>query len=163
MNSTKSAMQSIQPPTWFDLREVNPVKAFEDIKYYTDDLNGVDQPFINKFNDQFCNSHYSTPYYLSAPVVFGYIPAPPNTINAGSDIIKKVIGSNGHWFKVTTEKSGVHMIWYDKCSNNFLFWAPNRNTIYKAMKAIRARIIKCCEFMQEEVVPDFTQLEIAEN
>jgi hypothetical protein len=149
----------IQPPVWFDLREVKPEYAFIHMKSITDNFNGIDENFLDNLHVNFCDSH--SHQYNSPPVIFGYIPAPPTEIDSDSCVAtKRVIGTNGHWLKVTTEKSGVHMIWYDKTSNNFLFWAPNRYTIVQAMKVIRNRIIKYHEFKYENnEVPEYAPSE----
>jgi len=163
MNSTMQASANtrsiIQPPVWFDLRKVKPEHAFIHMKEYTDNFNGIDEDFVHNLHVNFCANH--SHIYNSPPVIFGYIPAPPTEIDSDSCVAtKRVIGTNGHWLKVTTAKSGVHMIWYDKASNKFLFWAPNHNTIVQAMKVIRNRIIKYHEFKYENnEVPEYAPYE----
>ena len=83
----------------------------------------------------------------SRSIIVGYIPAPPRTQPNHFDVVKQVIGTHGNWLKKTTETCGVHLIWYDSTLNNFLFWAPNRMTIVRAMNAIRWRVIKYYEFV----------------
>jgi hypothetical protein len=68
--------------------------------------------------------------------IFGYFPAPTK------EITKKVIGTDGYYFKVTTNTSGADFIWHDREHGMFLFWASNNFRIVKAMNAIRWRINK---------------------
>ncbi len=85
--------------------------------------------------------------YSAAPnsIVFGYIPAPPN-----ADITRQVIGTNGHFFKMTTTCCRIYFIWHDKTANNFLFWGPSTFKTVKAMNSIYWRIVKYCEKAKEE-------------
>ena len=80
-----------------------------------------------------------------APLVFGYIPAPPN-----ESIIQKVIGYKGHYFKMTTACCGVYFIWHDWETNMFLFWGPSTFKVVKAMNSIRWRIVKYYEVPQQD-------------
>ena len=68
---------------------------------------------------------------------FGYIPAPPH-----SDITRRVIGKDGHYFKMTTILSEVNFIWHNRVRNTFLFWGATTFQVVKAMNAIRWRIHK---------------------
>lgn len=74
------------------------------------------------------------------PIVFGYIPAPPN-----ASITQKVIGHKGHYFKMTTACCDVYFIWHDWETNMFLFWGANTFKVVKAMNSIRWRIVKYYE------------------
>ena len=139
-----------QPPVWFDLSEIDPNQALIDIRKFTGNFARLkDQDFKAQF-DENINRHFGA---VNKPVIIGYIPAPPQTNNKNIDVVKKVIGANGYWLKKTTENSGVHMIWYDMELNNFLFWAPNRFTISRAMKAIRWRLIKFYEHSLTQTTP----------
>ncbi len=79
-------------------------------------------------------------HHQTKPIVFGYIPAPPN-----ERITKQVIGTAGYYLKMTTTLCEVYFIWHDMDSNTFLFWAPSTYKIVKAMNSIRWRIVKCVE------------------
>ena len=139
-----------QPPVWFDLSEIDPNQALIDIRKFTGNFARLkDEDFKAQF-DENINRHFGA---VNKPVIIGYIPAPPKNNDKNIDVVKKVIGANGYWLKKTTENSGVHMIWYDMDLNNFLFWAPNRFTISRAMKAIRWRLIKFYEHSLTQTTP----------
>jgi hypothetical protein len=74
---------------------------------------------------------HSRPYSF-----YGTIPAPP-----WNDVVKQIIGSNGHYLKVTTQNSLVDFIWHDRARNEFQFWGEYQSCV-KAMKEIRYRICK---------------------
>ena len=86
------------------------------------------------------------------PIVFGYIPAPPN-----ETIVKQVIGANGYFFKMTTTLCEAYFIWHDIESHMFLFWAASTFKIVKAMNSIRWRIVKCYELMDTQQRHDTQQ------
>lgn len=147
---TSTAGAARQPPTWFDLSEIDPNQALIDIRHFTHNFEGMhDVDFRERF-DNSINRHFGR---VNKPVIIGYIPAPPKTNANNIDVVKKIIGQNGYWLKKTTENCGVHFIWYDSKLNNFLFWAPNRFTISKAMNAIRWRLIKYYEFTFTRTTP----------
>jgi hypothetical protein len=75
-----------------------------------------------------------------SPIVFGYIPAPPN-----ADATRMVIGKDGHFFKMTTACCNVYFIWHEMETNTFLFWGPSIFKTVKAMNSIRWRIFKYYE------------------
>lgn len=75
-----------------------------------------------------------------SPIVFGYIPAPPN-----ADATRIVIGKDGHFFKMTTACCNVYFIWHEMETNTFLFWGPSIFKTVKAMNSIRWRIFKYYE------------------
>ena len=138
------------PPVWFDLTEISPNQALLDIEKFTNRFENIkDTDFIGQLYDG-VNAHYG-PYGFSS-VIIGYIPAPPKSSANSQDVIKKVIGTQGYWLKLTTQNSGVHFIWYEPVLNNFLFWAPDRRSIVAAMKAIRWRIIKYWEFTYQNTI-----------
>jgi len=74
---------------------------------------------------------------------FGYLPAPLSN----SDLIKQVIGIEGYYLKLTTEKTGVDFIWHDRECNEFHFWGEHSCCI-KAMNEIRYRISKISAEME---------------
>ena len=142
--SSDSSTKRVEPPVWFDLTEISPNQALLDIEKFTNRFESIkDTNFVGQLYDG-VNAHYS--HYGFSPVIIGYIPAPPKSSSNSQDVIKKVIGSQGYWLKKTTHDCGVHFIWYEPVLNNFLFWAPDRYSIVRAMKALRWRLIKYWEF-----------------
>ena len=77
-------------------------------------------------------------YNSGFTMTYGYIPAPPY-----SEVTRRVIGTNGYFFKMTTTLSGVDFIWHDRITNMFLFWGASVFKVVKAMNSIRWRIQKC--------------------
>jgi hypothetical protein len=71
------------------------------------------------------------------PTTFGMFNAPTYL-----DTIKKIIGVDGHFLKLTTRNCDVDMIWHDRRNNMFVFWGPSIYTVVQAMNHIRSRIIK---------------------
>lgn len=71
------------------------------------------------------------------PTTFGMFKAPTYL-----DTIKKIIGIDGHFLKLTTRNCDVDMIWHDRRNNMFVFWGPSIYTVVQAMNQIRSRIIK---------------------
>ena len=68
---------------------------------------------------------------------FGYIPAPPH-----SEVTRRVIGTDGYFFKMTTNLTQIEFIWHDRISNTFLFWGTSNFKVVKALNSIRWRIYK---------------------
>jgi len=153
MSQQQQQQQQVSaPPVWFDLTEISPNQALLDIEKFTNRFENIkDTDFIGQLYDR-VNAHYG-PYGFSS-VIIGYIPAPPKSSANSQDVIKKVIGTQGYWLKLTTQNSGVHFIWYEPVLNNFLFWAPDRRSIVAAMKAIRWRIIKYWEFTYQNTIAE---------
>ena len=54
---------------------------------------------------------------------------------------KKVIGKDGKYFKITTEKNSLEYIWYDIEENSIKFWGDNEKCI-NAQNTIITRINK---------------------
>jgi len=130
--------KQIIPPSWFDLKEICAKEALYDIRrltHYYKDVNN--QLFENNLENDLI-----TMWEKNRKIMFGYIPALPEIYPDRDTIMKKVMGENGYWLKKTNEKSDVYFIWYDKSSNNFMFWAPCYYKLSRAMHAIRWRIIK---------------------
>ena len=71
------------------------------------------------------------------PTTFGMFNAPSHVLT-----IKKIIGIDGHFLKLTTRNCDVDMIWHDRRNNMFVFWGPSIYTVVQAMNQIRSRIIK---------------------
>ena len=130
-----SKKKIMAPPMQYDLKYADASIVYQHIKELTK-------------NDQAAALYLEQikpALYAPRPVVFGYIPAPPN-----EEITRKVIGVKGYFFKMTTTCCGVYFIWHDRDSNTFLFWGPSVFKTVKAMNSIRWRIIKFCEMAKEE-------------
>ena len=149
-NPREPAASAREPPTWFDLSEIDPNQALIDMRHFTSNFASMHDVEFKERLDNSINRHFGR---VNKPVIIGYIPAPPKTNANNIDVVKKIIGQNGYWLKKTTENCGVHFIWYDSTLNNFLFWAPNRFTISKAMNMIRWRLIKYYEFNFTRTIP----------
>jgi len=128
------------PPIHYDLREADAAYVYSHLKALT--KNDV---VAAAYVDQIEPALYAT----YKPVVFGYIPAPPN-----SDITRKVIGQKGYFFKMTTTLCEVHFIWHDTESNTFLFWGPSIFKVVKAMNSIRWRIVKYCDEVMQTIAEE---------
>ena len=76
-------------------------------------------------------------YNKGKATIFGYLLAPND-----KEIIRKVIGTDGYYFKRTTTTSGADFIWHDHENGLFLFWGASNFRTVKAMNAIRWRINK---------------------
>jgi hypothetical protein len=131
----------IAPPIRYDLRVADVSTVYQHIKELTKDDQAASQ-----YLAQIQPALYST-----APnsIVFGYIPAPPNPA-----ITRQIIGTNGHYFKMTTTICGIYFIWHDKTTNTFLFWGPSTFRTVKAMNSIYWRIVKYYEMAKEAQVKE---------
>ena len=78
----------------------------------------------------------------------GHIPAPPN-----SEVTRRVIGTDGYFFKMTTNLNQIEFIWHDRISNTFLFWGTSNFKVVKALNSIRWRIQKCYETLPPPFPP----------
>jgi hypothetical protein len=58
------------------------------------------------------------------------------------EALKLIIGKGGYYFKLTTENTGIDLIWHDRSRNIFCFWAPDKRSLIDAMDRIRSRIVK---------------------
>ena len=96
------------------------------------------------------------------PTIVGYIPAPPH-----ADITRQVIGTQGHFFKMTTTLCGVDFIWHDHVNQLFLFWGATTFKVVKALNSIRWRIHKVYTIMaqqqQQKVSPTYEVIDISED
>jgi hypothetical protein len=127
-----SKQKFMAPPMRYDLHNSDAAYAYDHIKILT-----ANDTEATKYLEKIKPEMFKFP---SKPVVFGYIPAPPI-----DEITKRVIGGNGHFFKLTTATTGVYFIWHDIGANMFLFWGPSTFKVVKALNSIRWRIFKQCE------------------
>ena len=63
-------------------------------------------------------------------------------------ITRRVIGENGHFFKITTEYTGINFIWHDRDKNIFYFWG-HKNNVIKAMNKIYERCVSQTKIVNE--------------
>lgn len=117
----------------FPLSEIPSGQALRDLHQFTQGFHSLlkagQGAYVNDLHQQILMRHTTIVGYLEAA---SYKP----------DVLKKVIGANGYYLKLTTTQCGIYFIWYDSVLKNVLFWAPNRFTIIKAMKIIRSRLRK---------------------
>jgi hypothetical protein len=124
------------PPIQYDLRIADAQTVYNHINELT--KHNVDSSnYLEQIKPQM--------FAQTKPLVFGYIPAPPN-----SSITQQVIGLNGYFFKMTTTVCGIYYIWHDTTENLFLFWGPSTFKVVKAMNSIRWRIVKHMELYRIE-------------
>ena len=135
----EQATTPIQMPR-YTLTEITPGQALRDLSYFTNGFQSL------KADPKFIVNLHQRILLLRKNVTVGFLPAPPKDLANYLDVIKKVIGPQGYWMKKTTDNCKVLFIWYDPTLNNFLFWAPNKFTIVKAMNAIRYRLTKYADF-----------------
>jgi hypothetical protein len=133
-----SKKKVMAPPVHYDLRTGTPEQVCNHIDYVVKfDL--ASPEYLANLKQQLYARHQKK------PIVFGYIPAPPN-----ETITRKIIGANGYFLKMTTACCGIYFIWYDSATNTFLFWGPSTFTVVKALNSIRWRIFKYFEAYQLE-------------
>ena len=132
----------------FPLSEIPSSQALRDLHQFTQGFHSLlkagQGAFVNDLHQQIL-MRYTT--------IVGYLEATTYT----PDVLKKVIGANGYYLKLTTTQCGIYFIWYDPVLTNLLFWAPNRFTIIKAMKIIRSRLRKYSAALAPPSIPDASQ------
>lgn len=65
-----------------------------------------------------------------------------NVENFSSDCLKKVIGKNGCYFKLTTEIHDLDFIWHDRENKKIIFYGPKSTNVINAYNLINSRIDK---------------------
>ena len=103
-------------------------QAYEDMKQY-------DGFFLTSFLKKVTNTPEDMLFKLTVPYTEN-----PDLDN--QTILKKVIGSEGYWFKLTSEKQNLEYLWYDTENKNFLYWSDNKNNCQKASSIINSRIFR---------------------
>jgi len=107
-------------------------QVFRHIRYMTEDYSLLDlQVRVHLANRIGCR----------AETTFGYLPAPWDTNITDVDDVKRIIGKDGYYLKLTTTNTGVDFIWHDRVENHFCFWGT-KAAVLEAMKIIQARIYK---------------------
>ena len=56
------------------------------------------------------------------------------------DIAKQVIGRKGHYLRLTTEKTGVFLIWHNHTNKTYTIWSPTKEALECAIGVIKHRI-----------------------
>jgi hypothetical protein len=125
------------PPKMYVLRRT--IHPIVDIGRFTEQLQLIPQPYreylfhrlwVERANmETLCSE-------LSAP--------------SDVEILKRIIGDNGHYLKLTTQNCNVDFIWHDREANLFRFWAPKKYNLIQAMNIIRGRIIKYVAFQANQ-------------
>ena len=128
----------LAPPVRYDLRNARTETVCQHLDILTHKGGPPDQElaiYISGLKHTLRMNHDGNAN--KTPIVFGYIPAPPNMT-----VMKKVIGIDGYFFKKTTVVCGIYFIWHDRETNMFLFWGPSTIKVVKALNSIRWRICK---------------------
>ena len=110
-------------PETYELSTISAKQAYNDILRFTN-------------NSQSVSKLIRVP--ADSTVKIGFIRA-PTPEKYEKNIIGEIIGKK--WFTTMIEHSGIYCAWYDKKTNNFLFWGPNRETVIKALSATRWKIM----------------------
>ena len=106
-------------------------EAYEDMKQY-------DGFFLATFLEKVKNTPSDTLFKLTVPYKES-----PDLDN--ETILKKVIGTDGYWLKLTSEKQELEYLWYDTKNKNFLYWSENKNNCQRASGIINSRIFRITE------------------
>ena len=117
----------LPPPETYELSTISAKQAYHDILRFTNNSQNVSK--LIRVN-------------ADSSVLIGYIRA-PTPEKYDKNIIGEIIGKYGpgNWFNTMIEHSGIYYSWYDNKTNNFLFWAPNRESMMKALTATRWKIM----------------------
>ena len=116
---------------WHNLQDGHSPQVLQHIAFLTYGFIHLDLDYVLKLQDTFRNRQQTT--------VFGSLPLWQTLDDAQ---LKKIIGHQGHFLKLTTTTQEIDFIWYDAHINQFLFWGPNKRSVVKAMEAIRWRVNK---------------------
>ena len=117
----------LPPPETYELSTISAKQAYKDILRFTNNPQSVSKLMLAN---------------ADSSVFIGYIRA-PTPEKYEKNIIREIIGKYGpgNWLTTMIEHSGIYFTWYDNKTNNFLFWAPNRETMIKALSATRWKIM----------------------
>jgi len=127
VNVVESKKKVVVPPMRYPLQRLGCFETIMNIVELTHGLKDLPKDIARAIEKDVCSREFS--YY-------GFIPAPPSV-----DMVKQIIGIDGYYLKLTTQKSGVNFIWHDRDRNEFQFWGEYQSCI-RAMNAIRYRICK---------------------
>lgn len=140
--SSHQKQQFMVPPMRYDLKQgtsdniIGHLDSLKITKIAASPVSESIERFMQTLQTRRENKHYTT---------FGYIPAPPD-----SDVTRQVIGTGGHFFKMTTTLCEVDFIWHDRENQVFLFWGSSTFNVVKALNSIRWRIHKIYTIRQEQ-------------
>jgi hypothetical protein len=123
------------PPMYYQLSMLSPFDTLSQIGNITHGFNDIPIELARWIHFDVLSRQFTT---------FGYIPAPPNM-----GLVKKIIGIDGYYLKLTTQNHSVNFIWHDRTSNEFHFWGEYNRCI-RAMNEIRYRICKVVDAAREE-------------
>jgi len=141
MSALKSYARTVQPlvreqqPGKYDI----PAKPYftapaphllEEICRLTEDLELLEPEYRRNMLQRIRGHAWGT-------AVYGEYPAPPDV-----EAQKLIIGKGGYYFKITTQNTGIYLIWHNRLRNIFGFWAPDKDTLFLAMNLIRSRLVK---------------------
>ena len=127
VNAVEMKKKVFVPPMRYPLTKLGCFETIMNIVELTHGLKDLPKDVARAIEKDVCSREFS--YY-------GFIPAPPSV-----DMVKQIIGIDGYYLKLTTQKSGVNFIWHDRDRNEFQFWGDYQNCI-RAMNEIRYRICK---------------------
>jgi hypothetical protein len=147
----------VAPPMKYDLRTSFAPVAYNHISELTAHVEGDVQTFVHEHLKKILFENHCG-RNNNQQIVFGYIPAPPNEV-----VMKQVIGTDGHFFKMTTTVCGVYFIWHDVPNKVFLFWGPSTFKVVKALNSIRWRIFKCYEVYNNTMKKSMTTTTTKQN
>ena len=136
VNVVESKKKVFVPPMRYPLQRLGCFETIMNIVELTHGLKDLPKDIARAIEKDVCSREFS--YY-------GFIPAPPSV-----DMVKQIIGIDGYYLKLTTQKSGVNFIWHDRDRNEFQFWGEYQSCI-RAMNAIRYRI---CKYVDSAKVTD---------
>ena len=128
-SSQTQSTSNTQDRLYFKLTPVSGDSALQSINKLTDNLSAE-----HKIAEDFREKLINTLTTEESDIFHGFLYAPKN-----NDITKQVIGKDGCYFHLTTEKTGVFFIWHNRKSNKFEFWGKKRDTI-NALNQIKHRI-----------------------
>jgi hypothetical protein len=116
------------PPKAYLLRTTS--HPIEEIGTYTNLFQQIPEPYREFLFRRLCDR-------ARLETLYSDLPAPCDV-----EILKRIIGENGHYLKLTTANCNVDFIWHDREAKVFRFWAPKKYNLIQAMNIIRGRIIK---------------------
>ena len=151
VNVVESKKKVFVPPMRYPLQRLGCFETIMNIVELTHGLKDLPKDIARAIEKDVCSREFS--YY-------GFIPAPPSV-----DMVKQIIGIDGYYLKLTTQKSGVNFIWHDRDRNEFQFWGEYQSCI-RAMNAIRYRICKYVESVRsypEERPLDTVNVSVMKN
>ena len=137
-STMSSTRKTIVPPTRYRLTKLTQLQTLHQIADKTQGFKDLPINFAHWVHWDVYSREFSS---------FGSILAPPSI-----PIIKQIIGIDGYYLKLTTQKHGVDFIWHDRTKNEFQFWGEYQRCI-RAMNEIRYRICKYVDLEIDQMEP----------